>query len=91
MSARRIKAEAIHGRADVIIGKQGLTNAVLEEIKRRLKKKKAIKVKLLKSAIEVMGMDRRSIAQKVAEAVNARLIGIRGRTFVILREDRRQR
>lgn len=87
MDLRRAKAEAVHGRADVIIGKRGLTDAVVQEIKRRLKKKKVLKVKLLRSAVEVMGMDRRRIASEVAKAVGARLIDVRGRTFILLKEE----
>jgi len=80
---RDLVKKAHHERADVIIGKKGVTEAVLLEIKARLEKKRVIKVKVLKKALEKEGMDRRELAKRVAEAVNAKLMGVRGRTFIL--------
>lgn len=85
MSLRRRAELAHHGPADVIVGKKGVTPEVLREIDRRLDIKEVVKVKLLKTAVEVEGGDRRAIARKVAEALGARLMGVRGRTFVLAR------
>ncbi|WP_338052283.1 YhbY family RNA-binding protein [Pyrodictium occultum] len=80
------------GPADVIIGKNGLSEGVLGEIDRRLKEKSIVKVKALKSAIKVTGLDRRELARRVAERLGARLLDVRGRTFVLYRpEPRRER
>jgi len=76
--------EVRHSSADVRIGKAGVSERVLSEIKRRLKEKGVIKVKMLKSALKVEGKDRFEIAKKVAEKVGARLIEVRGRTFILL-------
>lgn len=80
---KRLKEEVQQGPADVIIGKHGVSDAVLAEIKRRLEDKGVVKVKALKSAVRVAGMDRRSLARYVAERLDAWLLDVRGRTFVL--------
>jgi len=82
---RRLKERVQQGRADVIIGKQGVTEAVVAEIKRRLEAKGVVKVKALRSAVKATGMDRRSLARHVAERLGASLLDVRGRTFVLYR------
>ncbi len=84
---KRLKELVQQGPADVIIGKNGLSDGVLREIDRRLKEKGVIKVKALRSAIAVTGLDRRELARRVAEAVGARLLDVRGRTFVLYRHE----
>lgn len=74
------KAKANH--ADIRIGKNGLSEGVINEIKRRLKEHKVIKVKI---GIDVE--DRREFAKKVAEIVNAKLIEVRGYTFILAKKD----
>jgi RNA-binding protein len=83
----RLKEIVQQGPADVIIGKNGLTDNVLREIDRRLKEKGVIKVKALKSAIKVTGLDRKTLAKVVAEKLNALLLDVRGRTFVLYRPE----
>jgi len=72
-----------HEPAQVHIGKKGITEELIAEIKRQLKKRRVIKVRILPSCIKVLNMDRREIAKRVAEKCNARLAGVRGYTFVI--------
>jgi RNA-binding protein len=50
-----------------------------------LKKKEVIKVKILRSGIESTGSDRRELARYVARKVGAKLMGVRGRTFVLFK------
>lgn len=76
-------AKSIHGPADVQIGKQGLTEGVINEIKARLEKKEIVKVRILKSALTATGLSRREIAEKVSHAVGATLVDLRGRTFIL--------
>ena len=88
---KRLKEEVQQGPADVIIGKRGVTESVLEEIRRRLEDKGVVKVKALRTAVKVTGMDRRSLARYVAERLGAWLLDVRGRTFVLyLPEDKRR-
>lgn len=71
---KRKKAE----HADVRIGKNGLSEGIIQEIRRRLKEHKVVKVKI---GIEVA--DRREFARRVAELVGAKLIEVRGKTFIL--------
>ncbi len=80
--------KVIHGRADVIIGKRGVFEGVLKEIESRLKVKEFVKVRVLKSALRVSGLDRKSIASYVAEKVGATLVDVRGRTFILYKPKR---
>lgn len=84
-SLRRRAKLAHHGRADVIIGKRGITEEVLREIDSRLRVKEVVKVKMLRTALESGAADRREIARLVARLLHARLMGVRGRTFVLAR------
>jgi len=86
----RVK-EAIHGRADVIIGKKGLTAEVLKEVGERLKVKEVVKVRVLKTALVATGMDRRTLAERVASELGAVLLDVRGRTFVLYKPKRSKR
>lgn len=79
----RVK-RAHHGQADVLIGKKGITSEVLEEIDRRLEKKEVVKVKMLRTAVGP-GKERREAAREVAERLGARLMGVRGRSFILYR------
>ena len=79
MSVKR----AWHSRSYVNLGKSGLTDNVVNEIKRRLKKEKFLKVRILKNCPLLTNLDRRRVAKYVAEKVNATLIGVRGYTFVL--------
>ena len=74
------KAKARH--ADVRIGKKGITDGIINEIKRRLKVHRVVKVRI--------GMDvedRKSFAKKIAELTGAKLIEVRGFTFILAKKD----
>lgn len=66
------------------IGKNGLTENVIKELKNQLKKKKLIKVKLLKSFIE--GKDKKKIAKEIANKTNSKLIQQIGFVVVLYKE-----
>ncbi|RLF24608.1 MAG: RNA-binding protein [Thermoprotei archaeon] len=80
--------EAWHGRAVVHIGKKGITEEVIEEIKRQLEERKVVKVRILRSCLEVENRDRREIARRIAELTGAKLAGIRGHVFVLYKARR---
>lgn len=65
------------------VGKSGVTESLIAEIKMQLKRKKILKVRILKSARTV---DRRVIAQEVAEGANADLSIMRGNTFTLTKK-----
>ena len=87
-SVRERVKRAHHSGPDVIIGKKGVTREVLREIDRRLEAKEIVKVKILRTGLEAEGAGRRDIAREVARALGARLMGVRGRTFVLYRRKR---
>ncbi|UXD21420.1 hypothetical protein IPA_04095 [Ignicoccus pacificus DSM 13166] len=68
----------------VHIGKNGLSEAVLNEIKRQLRDKGYVKVKIEKSVIRILEYDRKDVAREVAERLGAELLDVRGRTFVLV-------
>ncbi len=86
---KRRKELAQQSRADVIIGKAGLSEGVISEIERQLEEKEIVKVKALKSALKVEGLDRRELARKTAELVGAMLLEVRGRTFILYKPKRK--
>ena len=74
------KAKAEH--PTIRIGKNGLSEGLLNEIKRQLKEHEVVKIR-----IGIKNEDRREIAKKVAELVNAKLVEVRGYTFILMKND----
>lgn len=67
-------------KATVQIGKEGITEGVIKEIKAQLKKRKIIKIKFLQNA------DRENFKEKIkdlAERCNADILEIRGFTAIL--------
>ncbi|BCU69254.1 YhbY family RNA-binding protein [Stygiolobus caldivivus] len=79
---KKLIKEAKASHAEIRIGKKGVTEEVINEIKRRLKEHKVVKVKI---GIEIE--DRREFAKEIAEKVGARLIEVRGYTFILAKKD----
>ena len=66
------------------IGKKGLTEAVVAEIRRLLNKRKLIKVKILKSALE--NKDKKEVMEELVNKTNAVLIEAVGFVVVLARK-----
>jgi len=66
------------------IGKKGLTEAIIEEIKKLLKKRKLIKVKMLKSVLE--NKDKKEVIKELVNKTNAVLIEAVGFIVVLARK-----
>jgi RNA-binding protein YhbY len=73
---------AFHDPAALLIGKNGIPETVIEYIKEQLKIRNPMKIKVLKSAISEE-KDAEYYAREVSKQAHARLIGVRGNTFVI--------
>lgn len=69
-------------RPSVIVGKEGLSDKVIHELERQLKKTKLVKVKLLSSPEEGV----RAFAERMSAASHAELIETRGKTVLLYRE-----
>ena len=65
------------------VGKGGVSEQVLEELKNQLKKQKIVKIKLLRSAFEEQL--KKELANLLAEGVKGTVVDIRGHTVVIHR------
>jgi len=78
----------IAGKVDVQLGKKGITENFIREVKTRLEKHGVVKIRILKSYRHVSGMDRAEIARVVAERVGAKLVEVRGYTFILARAEK---
>jgi len=81
-------AEKIQGRADVNIGKKGLTEEVLREIRRRLDKKGVIKVRLNRNLAQSSRLTARDVASLLSEKLDAAVADVRGRTIVLAKREK---
>lgn len=73
-------SEILHGPPKIRIGKRGLTETIVTEVQKILKKDGAIKIKCLKSVPkDVIPL----IAENIAELTGGKVVDIRGKTFVI--------
>jgi RNA-binding protein len=79
----RLKAQANQLSPILNIGKNGITDTLIEELNKQIKANRLVKVRVLKSAEE--GKDLNAIAEEIAAATRSTLIEIRGRTVVLYR------
>jgi len=79
----RLKSEAQTMKATLQIGKGGISEGIIEEIKTQLKRQNLIKVKILQSAFSDEYEDREQIGKTLAERAGAELIEIKGNTIVL--------
>lgn len=70
----------------VRIGKNGITNEILAEIEKQLKKHKLVKIKLLQNFVLATGKSKKEIAQRLATEMHAKLIHTVGGTMTLFRE-----
>jgi RNA-binding protein len=66
----------------VHIGKDGVTDTVLEELSRQLKKNRLVKVKVLPAVED----DRKALGRELADATSSTMIEVRGRTVVLAKD-----
>jgi RNA-binding protein len=87
LSKKEIVSEAKTVKPIVQIGKNGLSEGSLEEIRKHLKKRKLIKIKCLRYFLEDENKSNREkatqIAQEIAQKLEAEIITIVGFTFVL--------
>lgn len=77
-----LKGKAQTLPATVHIGKDGITQTVIDEITKQLKKTKLVKIKLL-PALE---KDRKEAGSELAKVTSSVLVEVRGRTVVLAAE-----
>ena len=75
----------IHDLKPVIrIGKNGVTENIINEVKMLVKKKKIVKIKVLRSALNSETMDQ--IADKILKETNLKIVQLRGHSVVVARK-----
>ena len=73
-------------KASIWIGKKGLEESVIDEIKKQLDKKGLVKVRFMKSFVDKN--DRKKTADELSNRTNSKLIEIVGFNAVLLKEDK---
>jgi len=86
---RRLASAMTLEKPTVWVGKAGVSEGLLEEVSRQLDARRAVKVKVQRSALAERKVA--EVAAEVAERTGAELIEVRGRTFVLYRPRRRAR
>ncbi len=84
---RRIKRRLSGGKPTVWIGKNSVSQELLKEIEKQLEKRKMVKIKILKSALQ--GDKAKQIASRIAEQTEASLVEVRGHTFMLYKRRRK--
>ncbi|HDD31125.1 MAG TPA: YhbY family RNA-binding protein [Thermococcus litoralis] len=82
---RAIRAKYYDIEPRAWVGKRGLDDSVIDEINTQLKKDGILKVEIKKGALISTQMDRKAIAEKVAELTDSELIDVRGKRFILFR------
>ena len=85
---RRLASAMTLEKPTVWVGKAGASEGLLEEVSRQLDARRAVKVKVQRSALAEREVA--EVAAEVAERTGAELIEVRGRTFVLYRRKKRQ-
>lgn len=70
----------------VWIGKNGLDHKLIDEIKNQLKKRKLIKIKILKGAIDEQDLDRKLLPSDIARLTGSELIQKVGFVFTLYKK-----
>ena len=78
--------ERIAGKVDVQLGKRGVTEAFIREVKSRLDKHGVVKIRVLKSFRRTFSVDVEEIAERVAEETQSKVYEVRGFTFILIKE-----
>jgi len=80
---RYLRGLGVNLDAVVFIGKEGITDAVVGELSRVLKKRELVKVRLLDN----VDGDRKDVAKALAAKAEAELIQVLGRTVLLWRRN----
>jgi RNA-binding protein len=78
-SVKELKGLGTDIKATIHVGKEGLTESVVEEVKNQIKAHKLVKVKVLAPSVEI----KKEIAKDLEERTGAALIEVRGNTILL--------
>ncbi|NPE28159.1 YhbY family RNA-binding protein [Methanococcoides sp. SA1] len=79
----KLRSEATNIKPIINVGKGGVTDQLITELKKHIKERHLVKVKVLKSASYEDGID--AIAENLAEATRTTIIDVRGSSVVLYR------
>lgn len=82
---RAIRAKYYDIEPKAWVGKRGLDEGVISEINTQLQKDGILKVEIRKGALISTGMERKELAEKVAELTDSELIEVRGKRFILFK------
>ncbi len=68
------------------IGKNGLTQSLINEINFQLEKHGRVKVKMLRSFRNSSELDRKELAKLIGKSINGRLVSLRGMVLTFIKE-----
>jgi len=84
LNNKKLKEKAKTLEPVIRIGKNGLTESTIKEIKKQLNKKNLIKVKLLRAFIS--DKNKKDIAKEIAQKTNSQLIDLVGFVVVLYKD-----
>ncbi|MBW2982486.1 YhbY family RNA-binding protein [Candidatus Woesearchaeota archaeon] len=72
LSLKELKSKAMELEPVIWVGKSGLTDSLIKEVKIQLKKRKLIKVKFLKTIVKEK--DKKELFKEIASKTDSRII-----------------
>ena len=77
----RIRRKFAKERPTILIGKNGTTKEIVEEVKKQLKSNKVVKIKILKTALEQTTM--KEITKELVDNTKSEVIEVRGHMLTL--------
>ncbi|MEM3616791.1 MAG: YhbY family RNA-binding protein [Candidatus Bathyarchaeia archaeon] len=84
---RRIRSEFGEEKPTIWIGKKQISDELVKEIGKQLEKRKVVKIKILKSALQEAKAD--EIAEAISRQTESELVEVRGHTFILYKRRRK--
>ncbi|MCL7475860.1 MAG: YhbY family RNA-binding protein [Methanosarcinales archaeon] len=82
LTTYELKRGAVHLSPLLNVGKNGITDSLVEELLNQLKQNKLVKIKILKSAA-VGSTDRMALAEELSRRTGTQLVEVRGSNAVL--------
>ncbi len=76
--SRRESSGKVKNVVTINVGKNGVTENLINEINLQLEKRGTVKVKMLRNFRETSGKHKKELANEIASRVNGRLVDFRG-------------
>jgi RNA-binding protein len=81
---KELKRRSVESEPTVWVGKNGVTEALLGQIRRQLEANEMIKVKVQQAPLQ--DAEVAEIADKIADKTRSEIVDVRGRTFTIYKQ-----